>query len=365
MHFFVAGLSFKTAPVALREQLAVAPSDQAGAGRALKASGGLGEVVLLWTCNRVEIYGTSHRVNGSLKALLQHLTSEPLHMDMDTQAYSHTGEKAVEHLFRVTAGLDSMVLGEPEITGQIKTAYETARQAGLTGSTVNRIFQKALQAAKAIRSGTEIGQGAASVGSVCVLRAEAIFGSALADKTVLVLGAGKMAETCVRHFWKKGARSIIVANRSYDRAVTLAGQFSGEAVHFDKFHEAMVRADIVVSSTGCPVTILHPEDLEPVVKARAGRPLFLIDIAVPRDIDPRVADMDGVFLDDIDDLQETVRQNVRHREQDLVRCGEILREKLDELAADEEHRRQALLRMESAAPALENPLYRRNAPVHA
>ncbi|MFO1522670.1 MAG: glutamyl-tRNA reductase [Kiritimatiellia bacterium] len=341
MHFFVAGLSFKTAPVALREQLAVAPKDQAAAGKSLREAGGLGEVVLLWTCNRVEIYGTSHLVNGSLKALLQLLTAEPLHMDLDTQAYSHTGEQAVEHLFKVTSGLDSMVLGEPEITGQIKTAYETARQAGLTGSTVNRIFQKALQTAKAIRSGTEIGQGAASVGSVCVLRAETIFGSRLADKTVMVLGAGKMAETCVRHFWKKGARSIIVANRTYDRAVELAGQFSGEAVHFDRFHDAMRRADIVVTSTGCPVTVLHPEDLEPVMQAREGRPLFIIDIAVPRDVDPRVAGMPNVFLDDIDDLQETVRQNVRHRQQDIVRCQEILREKLDELAADEENRRQA------------------------
>lgn len=323
---FAAGLSFKTAPVALREQLAVAPSDQEGMIHRLKSVGGLSEIVLLWTCNRVEIYGVASHLNGNIEAMFQSLTAGP--NNLDTKLYCHRGEDAARHLFAVTSGLDSMVLGETDVTGQIKTAYETARTASVTGKVLNRVFQKALQTAKEIRTQTRIGRGATSVGSVAVMHANSIFGSELADQTIMIIGAGKMAETCVRHFAKKGAKAIIVANRSFPRAEHLAAQFGGRAVQFEHYLEAMADADIVVSSTGCPLTIIDPPDVEVAMRNRSGRPLFIIDIAVPRDINPEVGKMDQVHLYDIDDLEGTVRNNTQHREQDLELCASIIEQKV-------------------------------------
>jgi glutamyl-tRNA reductase len=230
----------------------------------------------------------------------------------------------VRHLFSVASGLDSMVLGETEITGQVKLAYERAKEAKLTGRVTNRLFQKALQTAKDIRTKTNIGRGATSVGSVAVELAGKIFDENLAEKSVLIIGAGKMGESCVRHLAKKGARSVLVSNRSFERAQLLAAEFGGRAIRLDDCLDAMVEADIVVSSTGAPETILHRADLEQVMKARRNRPLALIDIAVPRDIDPDVANVPGVYLYDIDDLQAIVRENARLRSQELDRCAEIL-----------------------------------------
>ncbi|MBM3891805.1 MAG: glutamyl-tRNA reductase, partial [Verrucomicrobia bacterium] len=210
MTIFVAGLSYKTAPVELRERLVVLPSRRQCHGCRLKINGDLSEVVLLSTCNRVEIYGVTPSLNGNLNSLFRCLSDSQL--DFRYHMYVHEGANALRHLFRVSAGLDSMVLGETEITGQVKQAYETAHAGGLTGGVLNRVFQKAMQTAKEIRTRTNIGRGATSVGSVAVELAEKIFGDQLARQTVIIIGAGQMGETCVRHLAKKGAQSVMVAN---------------------------------------------------------------------------------------------------------------------------------------------------------
>jgi glutamyl-tRNA reductase len=331
MSVFVAGLSYKTAPVELREQLAITPSQLGCHGCRLRIVGGLDEVVLLSTCNRVEIYGVSPSVNGNVKSLFQLLSKYVC--DVRDHLYVHEGAAAIGHLFSVASGLDSMVLGETEITGQVKHAYEAAQAARLTGATLNRVFQKAFQAAKEIRTSTAIGRGATSVGSVAVELAEKIFRHGLSQHTVMIIGAGKMGEACVRHLAKKGAQSILVSNRSFDRAQALATEFNGQAIRFDDCLTRMADVDIVVSSTGCPQTILHRTDVEKLMQTRRNRPLFLIDIAVPRDIDPGVQRIDNVYLYNIDDLEAIVRQNVHHRERELAQCRAIIEKQTAALMA--------------------------------
>lgn len=321
MKIFVAGLSYKTAPVELREKLAVHASRLRCQGCRLKLAAGLSEVVILSTCNRVEIYGVVEKGDGNVQQIFQHLCGGPA--DFSPHLFIREEAEAVRHLYSVASGLDSMVLGETEITGQVKLAYEAARDARLTGPVLNRVFQTALQTAKEIRTRTGIGRGATSVGSVAVELAERIFRS-LTDKTVMILGAGKMGEACVRHLNKKGARSVLVSNRSHERAQVLAAEFGGRAIRFDDFLTAMVEADIVVSSTGSPHTILHREQVAQVMAARRNRPLVLIDIAVPRDIAADVQQLGGVFLYDVDDLEVIVRENVRARAQELARCETII-----------------------------------------
>jgi glutamyl-tRNA reductase len=325
MSVFVAGLSYKTAPVALREQLAVAPSKLGCHGCRLKVVAGLDEVVLLSTCNRVEVYGVAPTVNGNVKSIFQLLAKFPC--DVREHLYVHEGPAALQHLFSVASGLESMVLGETEITGQVKDAYERAQAARLTGPILNRVFQKTFSTVKEVRTKTAIGRGATSVGSVAVELAEKIFRNDLATQSVMIIGAGQMGETCVRHLAKKGAKSILVSNRSFERAQTLAGEFGGRAVRFDDCLQAMEQVDIVVSSTGCPETILHREQIEKLLAVRRNRPLFLIDIAVPRDIDPDVHHLENVYLYNIDDLEAIVRENVRHREQDLAACRTIIEQR--------------------------------------
>jgi glutamyl-tRNA reductase len=322
MTLFAAGLSYKTAPVELREQLAVKPSQLVCHACRLKLCGDLDEIVLLSTCNRVEIYGTTPRVTGHIDSLFRMLSVDP--RDVRSHVYVHEDVHAVRHLFRVAGGLDSMVLGETEITGQVKAAYDVAHAARLTGGVLNRVFQKAFQAAKEIRTRTSIGRGATSVGSVAVELAEKIFRHDLSKQTVIIIGAGQMGEACVRHLAKKGARSILVSNRSFDRAVELAGEFGGKAVRFEECLTAMADADIVVASTGCPKILLHRADVEELMGARRNRPLFLIDISVPRNIDAEVQQIDNVYLYNIDDLDAIVRENVRSREQELAVCQQII-----------------------------------------
>jgi glutamyl-tRNA reductase len=331
MQLFVAGLSYKTAPVAVREKLAVHPSRLQCHGCRLRLAGNLAEVVLLSTCNRVEVYGVTPKVNGNIHRLFHHLSAGDV--DFSPHLYIKEGAEAVQHLFSVVSGLDSMVIGETEITGQVKQAYLAAQAARLTGRVTNRLFQTALQTAKEIRTQTNIGRGATSVGSVAVELAERIFDHDLSAKTVMIIGAGKMGEACVRHLAKKGARSVLVSNRSYDRALNLATEFGGRAIRFDDCLTAMAEADIVVSSTGSPDTILHRADVAAVMASRRNRPLFLIDIAVPRDIDADVDRLENVFLYNVDHLEALVRENVRQREQELAHCRAILQERTTALMA--------------------------------
>ena len=329
MKLFVAGLSYKTAPVEVREQVAVNASKLWCAGCRLKIGAGLSEVVLVSTCNRVEIYGVAPRITSEVKSVLRRLGAGDL--DLERYTYFHEGADAIGHLLSVASGLDSMVLGETEITGQVKQAYEAARGARLTGSFMNRLFQKAFQTAKEIRTRTCIGRGATSVGSVAVELAEKIFGPELKEKTIMIIGAGKMGEACVRHLAKKGGHTVLVSNRSFERAEGLAAEFGGKAIRFEECVSAMATADIVVSSTGCPHTILHRAELEAVMRLRRNRALALIDIAVPRDIDPEVQKLENVYLYDIDDLEKVVRENVKMREQGLAGCREIIEENTSEV----------------------------------
>jgi glutamyl-tRNA reductase len=331
MKLFVAGLSYKTAPVEVREKLAVHASRLRCHGCRLKLGGNLTEVVLLSTCNRVEVYGVTPEINGNVHRLFQQLSTGEV--DFAPHLYIKEGAEAVEHLFSVASGLDSMVVGETEITGQVKQAYLAAQEAKLTGRVTNRLFQTALQTAKEIRTQTGIGRGATSVGSVAVELAERIFDRDLSGKTVMIIGAGKMGEACIRHLAKKGARSVLVSNRSYDRALNLATEFGGRAVRFDECLRAMAEADIVVSSTGSAQTILHRDDVASVMAGRGNRPLFLIDIAVPRDIDAEVEQIENVYLYNVDHLEAIVRENVRQREQELARCQAILADRTAALMA--------------------------------
>jgi glutamyl-tRNA reductase len=329
MKIFVAGISYRTMPVELREQLAVSRARLQCSGCRLKLRGNLSEVVLLSTCNRVEIYGVSSWIQGTVHRLFQELTNSDL--DFAPHLYVKEGAKAAEHLFAVASGLDSMVIGETEITGQVKSAYEAAKAAGLTGKKMNQLFQAACSVVKRIRTETGIGRGATSVGSVAVELAEKIFDRDLSEKTVMILGAGKMGEACVKHLTKRGARTVLVSNRSFERAEKLAAEFGGRAIHLEDAAEAMVGADILVSSTGSPDVVLRREDVAKILPARRNRPLVLVDIAVPRDIDPAVAELPNVFLYDIDDLEAVVRENTRNREQELVLCREIIRQHVGKL----------------------------------
>jgi glutamyl-tRNA reductase len=324
MNFFVAGLSYRTAPVEIRERVAVHASRLRCAACRLKIAAGLSEVVLVSTCNRVEIYAVGPWAAYNPGRLFAQLSNG---LDLSAYIYAHSGQRAVEHLFSVASGLDSMVIGETEITGQIKQAYTVAQEARLTGKTTNRLFQTAFQVAKQIRTQTAIGRGATSVGSVAVELAERIFDQDLSTRNVMIIGAGKMGEACLKHIAKKGAKSVLVANRSYDRAVKLAQEFGGRPLPFTECFNAMGDADIVVSSTGSPDTILHRADVERVMQSRPNRPLFLIDIAVPRDIDIDVDQLPGVYLYNVDHLEQIVKENMRLRERELALCKQIVTER--------------------------------------
>src|SRR3954451_4925515 len=296
MKLFAAGISHKTAPVELREQFAVKPSAIVDLAFVLKCFGHLEEIVLLSTCNRVEIYGTTRRATGHIKSLLQLLCAEP--GDLDRHVYVYEGAAAVRHLLRVAAGLDSMVLGETEITGQIKNAYEIARNAGLTGRDLNRLFQRAFQVTKEIRTRTGIGRGTVSIKSTAV---ELIGRSDLSQQSIMVLGAGAMAENCVRHLVKQGAESIFITNRSFERALDLATRCGGEAVCFGYCLFEMRNVDVVIAATGSSETLLSRDGAKNLMKARRNHPLLLIDLPVPRNVDPAVAVVEHVALYNIHD----------------------------------------------------------------
>jgi glutamyl-tRNA reductase len=289
----------------------------------LKSFGHLDEIVLLSTCNRVEIYGTTRQATGHIKSLLQLLCAEP--RDLDPHIYLYEGAAAVRHLLRVTAGLDSMVLGETEITGQIKNAYETAREAGLTGPVLNRLFQKAFQTTKEIRTRTAIGRGTVSIKSAAVELIGKAFSDDLANKSVMVIGAGEMAERCVQLLVKKGVRSIFVSSRSFDRAIDLANRCGGNAVCFGYCLFEMGKVDVVIAATSSARTLLSCDDIENLMKARRNRPLLLIDLSVPRNIDPDVTGLDHVSLFNIDDLEAVARQGVQARKRELTACDRIIK----------------------------------------
>lgn len=328
MPIVVVGLSHHSSPVTFRERFAFAEAALPPALAKLRENGVAEEAVILSTCNRVEIYAFTRRAAREAVESIQRFLADfhECRESLGGHLYGLTEPQSLEHLFKVASGLDSMVLGETEILGQLKKAYDVALQHKHTGGRLNKAFQKAFNVAKQIRTETNIQRGTASVGSVAVELAEKIF-SALENRAVMVLGAGDTSEKTARALLSRGARSILVSNRSHERAVALAQQLGGRAIHFEAWAEEFERIDIVISSTAAPHYILDRAKLAPLMKLRRNRPLLLIDIAVPRDIEPEVNFLDNVYLYNIDDLQAIADDCVRQRQQEIARCEEIIREK--------------------------------------
>lgn len=328
MPFLVLGLSHHSAPVDVRERFAFAEGLIPEALNRLRANGLAEEGVLLSTCNRVELYvSTGLNPHVAALALREFIANERQCQGHDpAHLYVHHDQACVEHLFRVACGLDSLVLGETEILGQLKRAYDLSLQGGFTGKALNRAFQRAFSVAKQVRTDTQIQRGSTSVGSVAVDLAEKVFDT-LQRCEVMVIGAGDTSEKTARSLQSRGARSLLVSNRSYDRAAVLAAELGGRAIHFDEWEKDFGRIDIVISSTSAPHYVLDVPKLEKLLRTRPSRPLLLIDLAVPRDIDPAVERLENVFLYNVDDLQAIADDSVRQRREEIARCESIIREK--------------------------------------
>lgn len=326
MKLALIGLNHKTAPVELREKLAALAPDAAAAYSYLRSVAAVQEALLYATCNRVEILFASDAPEAAIPPVKDFLVSQG--EAVESQAivralYLYQEGEAVRHLFRVACGLDSMVMGEPQILGQIKAAYRQGTQHQATGPLLNRLLHKTFAVAKKVRTETGIGGLAVSVSYAAVELARKIFGH-LTDKTGLLIGAGEMAELAVEHLKRHGVARLIVANRTVERGLELAGRFGGEAVSLAELPEQLLRADIVISSTGAPEIILTKDQVKGVMRRRKQRPLFLIDIAVPRDLDPAINDLDNVYLYNIDDLQEVIQANLSHRQEEAVKAERII-----------------------------------------
>ena len=324
MNLFCVGLSHHTADVEARERFA----GRAETDRVLRAAG-CAEALVLMTCNRVEVYGASEKrvsTDEIARCLLRktHMTdNKPLQYAVPF--YRYEDARCVQHLFRVASGLDSMVVGETEILGQAKKAYESARTSGAAGPYLHRLFQRAFRVAKQVRTRTEITRGSVSVGSVAVDLAQKIFGKLSVCK-VLVLGAGETSERTARALVSRGACDLRVSNRSTDRAHELARLVGGRAIPFDEWPEQCCEIDILITSTSSEAPLLTPENLAPTLRDRIDRPLFIIDIAVPRDVDPSVNKLEGVYLYDIDSLQSVAEQSLALRRQQIAAAEAIIAE---------------------------------------
>jgi glutamyl-tRNA reductase len=325
MPVHVIGISHRTSPVEMRERFAISDARVPELLARLRDQGLAEEGVLLSTCNRVELYVVAPFDHASELIRLRHFLVEACQYDgpLGDEFYLMREPDSLEHLFKVACGLESMVLGETEILGQLKRAYEIALRQGHTGARLNRIFQRAFQAAKQVRTETNIQRGNISVASVAVDLAEKVFAT-LQGRQVMVVGTGETSERTARALVGRGAEQVIVANRTYERAVSLAGELGGRAVSFHDWEAEFARIDILISSTAAPHYVLTAEQLAPLVRRR-NRPLLLIDIAVPRDIDPDVNQLDDVYLYNVDDLQTIAQDCLRQRREEMVRCMDLIR----------------------------------------
>jgi len=319
------GLTFEKTPVELREKVAFRDAQLPEALAQMKQLLGLREAVLISTCNRVEYFGATPRPEQAAAAwpdFLRRFHAVP--DDFSPLSFQLHGVPCVEHLFSVASGLKSMVVGETEILGQLKDAYAVAQKHGQTGKWLNRLFQSSFAAAKSVRSRTGITRGSVSVGSVSVELAEKIFGD-LRGCRVMVIGAGETSERTARSLLSHGVPSILVANRTFERAAALAAELGGEAVRWEEWEDRAVEVDIMISSTSAPHYVLTSEKLEGLLRRRGQRALFLIDLAVPRDFEPSINLLDDVFLYDIDDLQSIAQAHLRERQTEIIRSVEILK----------------------------------------
>ena len=324
----VVGVSHHTAPLEVREALAFPKEGLPEALARLREEAGLEEAMILSTCNRVEIYGRPRAAGegdpaAGVEAFLSRFHGRPA---LGDAAYRYWGAEAVRHAFRVAASLESMVVGEPQILGQVKDAYHAAEGAGSLGATLNALRNRSLAAAKHVRTQTGIGRNAVSISHVAVELARKIFGE-LKDKNVLLVGAGKMSQVAARHLVRSGARATVLGGRTFEKAAELAASLGGKAAPFESLRAELATADIVISGTGAPGIVIHEEDVRAARAAKSGRhrrPLFLIDIAVPRDIDAAVARIGGVFLYDLDDLRSVSDANLRERRKEAAAAEELI-----------------------------------------
>jgi len=312
MPLLTTGISHHTAPLEIREKIAIARTDYSKCVKELHQLDGVEEVVVVSTCNRTEIYTIGpRRSREQVRQWLQTLGGLS-DAEMDTHCYLREREQAVRHLFRVAGGLESLVLGESQIVGQLKESWQMANQAGGVGKVLDRLFQHAFATGKRIRSSTGIGDHPVSVAYITVMLAKQVFGD-LASKTVILIGAGEMVELCGRHLHEKGVSNLIIVNRSLQRAADLAEQFGAHAVALTDLSSVLDKADILISSTASPQPVIHAEQVKTALRQRRNQPMFLVDIAVPRDIHPDVGKLENIFLYTIDDLRNVVDNNLSKR----------------------------------------------------
>jgi glutamyl-tRNA reductase len=323
----VVGLSHHATPLEVRERLSVATEATGQEIQGLLGSAPLSEGVLLSTCNRVELYAATSDPVTALKAIRAYLRTRAGGDDLDPYLYERSGEDAVRHAFRVASSLDSMVVGEPQILGQVKEAYQASDSAGALGTLLGRCFSRAFAVAKRVRTETEIAAGTVSISSVAIELAAKIFGD-LTERRAMLLGAGEMGEAAAKSLVARGVR-LIVVNRSPERAAELAEKLGVEAAPYEQLATELSRADVVITSTASPRFVITKDMMKDVMRARRRRPLFLIDIAVPRDVDPRAGDLDNVFLYDVDDLSEVAGMNLAARKRAADHAEAIVSEETE------------------------------------
>lgn len=329
MHILVIGLNYKTAPVEIRERLTFNDSDLMEAIKNLNTKKSILENIILSTCNRTEIYAVVDQLHTGRYYIKEFLSEwfglEQAEFSPFLFVYEEDG--AVEHLFNVTCGLQSMVLGETQILGQVRSSFMLAQEQGTTGSVFNHLFKQAITLAKRGHSETDIGANAVSVSYAAVELAKKIFGS-LENKHVLILGAGKMGELAAQNLHGNGVKQVTVINRTYDKARELAVRFGGEARTMEELQKSLAEADILISSTGAKDFVISKEMMKSVEKMRKGKPLFMVDIAVPRDLDPQIAELENVFLYDIDDLEGIVEANLQERKKAAEKIGIMIEKEI-------------------------------------
>jgi glutamyl-tRNA reductase len=346
MTLSIIGVNYKTAPIALRERIAISREELPETTRALAAVEGVTECMIVSTCNRVELLATVENPETDLTSFLHR------HFGLDRELlephiYKQNDRDAVRHLFRVAASLDSMVVGEPQILGQVKEAFAVARAAGTVAGQLEHLLQSAFAAAKKVRTETQIGSTSVSIASVAVDLAKKIFGS-LQGRTVFLVGAGKMSELAARHLVQQGAGAILVSNRTEERALRMAGQFKGQVIPYEQLYEAASEADIVISSTGAPHPIFRREHGQAFMHRRRNRPMFFIDIAVPRDVDPAMGNLEGIFVYDIDDLQAVAAQHLAERSREASDAETLIAGEVERF-----HQRQRTVNVAPAIVALQ------------
>jgi glutamyl-tRNA reductase len=329
MDILILGLNHKSAPLHIREKVAFPEQEIGGPLRAVNDLEGIRENLIVSTCNRVEILLVAEKRDEAVESVRDFIARYHTvdRQELDPHLYLHEGGDAIRHIYRVASSLDSLVVGEPQILGQVKDAYDYAREAGTVGLVLDRLLNKTLTVAKKIRTETGISRSAVSISFAAVELAKKIFGET-EGKTAMIIGAGEMGELALRHLVNSGIKEILVANRTFEKAVDLAKEFGGTAVKFEDLHDYLVISDIVISSTGAPHVIIHADDVKKLMGRRKYQPMFFIDIAVPRDIDGAVNDIDNAYLYNVDDLQAVVESNIKERSKEAEKAEAMVQKEV-------------------------------------